>query len=122
MPPTVLLGAVAYWRREEETQDRDRAVSRRFLFPPMLIFGCCIIPRDLEQSNPEAIMKGSRPGHDHVRDHLVPHFGGLGQRAAKARPMSTIHSSRIFCRVDRNACGEDRSLASMSRRIYIGEI
>jgi len=27
----------------------------------MLIFGCCISPRDLEQSNPEAIMKGSRP-------------------------------------------------------------
>jgi len=87
MPPTVLLGAVAYWRREEETQDRDRAVSRRFLFPPMLIFGCCIIPRDLEQSNPEAIMKGSRPGHDHVRGPFSTAFW----RAGPARRKGPAH-------------------------------
>jgi len=36
--------------------------------------------------------------------------------------MSTIDSSRIPCRVDRNACGEEPFCSKYDRRIYIGEI
>ena len=55
-------------------------------------------------------------------DHLVLHFGGLGQRAAKAQPMSTIDSSRIPCRVEPECVRRGPFCSKYDCRIYIGEI